>query len=112
LLRPNEAAILEVIADSNEPLSLSVEMVSADMSIFYQRKRRLPPFLEFSTYFAGSVIPPFAVASLTVFSIPVIAKASIWIIAFVVFAALFTTGQTWVTRLQKAITPPMVWQFF
>ena len=113
LLRPNEAAIVEIVAPSREALSISVEMVSADMSIFFQRNRLLYKSIEFLMA-AGIAIPPtVALVALVLLYLPEEMQGSVLAVPYVMLIGLAGVAyNNWVPRIQKSVTPSVVWRFF
>jgi hypothetical protein len=114
LLRPNEAVILEIVAAPRETFSLSVEMVSADMSVFYQRNRRFPPGLEFPVVMVIALcLSLFLWWIMSASSLPPsLMKGLLLLIVALIPALAIPLGNKYVPKLQRNITPSVVWHFF
>lgn len=114
LLRPGEAVILEIRAEASETLGLSVEMLSSDMSEFFQRRRVVPQPLEIFGFLFLVIGLPFLAAGVSALIVPI---PSIWgLVPFFVGLFLAISMMHFATkmpeRLQKSITPSVVWKFF
>lgn len=119
LLRPNEAAIVEIVAATGSSLALTVQMVSADMSISYQRRRRIPEGFIIPVQLLltlGIPIVMFAILNLFAHTEPSPSRGflNLALLGAAIVASVFVLGkgELWGERLNRAITPNIIWNFF
>jgi hypothetical protein len=113
LLRPNEAAIVEIVEVTGSSLALAIQMVSADMSVSYQRKRRISEgFITLVQLLLAIAIPLATLSSLAHIEPPLLfLTLALAGVAFVASGFIMVKGEAWGERLNRAITPPVVWNF-
>jgi hypothetical protein len=110
LLRPNEAVVLEIISGTSEELSLSIEMMSADMSSFFRRGRRIPQSLDAII----STLVHLSLGLIVFLIFKYVNFTTEWSLglAFVAVMASSTLFPDAGVLMQKATTPSVVWSFF
>ncbi|HEX4408411.1 MAG TPA: hypothetical protein VH206_06540 [Xanthobacteraceae bacterium] len=110
LLRPNEAVILEVIGNYDEPLSVTIDMVSADMSVLINRDRCMRWYVTFTIL----ILPAFAAASLlfSVLHYWGVDESKSSLFAFVLFTALTFFTPELSPRFERRIYPSIPISFF
>jgi hypothetical protein len=107
LLRPNEAFIIEVLSPESSALSLSIKMVSAEVSEYFERTSFHPFFLAFMGLVAFVII----MSGFVLFQVYGRDKSVIVTIGSVIFFSVFVLGSIIVELFHRRVIPTIVWKF-